>query len=86
MTHFLKTDDKPEGYTLEDILKYIRNDIFLRATKILDDDRPEAHSVLDNNVKILSLLTEAISLAEDSTNILQKSFGPSRKGAPRIGK
>jgi len=85
MTHFLVTDDNPGGYKLEDIMKIIRKDIFLRTTKILEDDRPEAQSVIDNNVKILSLLSEAIDAAEDSTAILRKSFGPSRDGKPRIG-
>jgi len=85
MTHFLVTDDNPDGYKLEDIMKIIRKDIFLRTTKILEDDRPEAQSVIDNNVKILSLLSEAIDTAEDSTAILRKSFGPSRDGKPRIG-
>lgn len=86
MTHFLVTEDKPDGYRLEDILKIIRKDIFLRTTKIMEDDRPEAQIVLDNNVKILGLLSEAIVLAENSTTVLQKSFGPSRDGRPRIGK
>jgi len=85
MTHFLVTDENPEGYRLEDIIKIIRKDIFLRSTKIMEDERPEAQTVMDNNVKILSLLSEAITIAEASTTILQKSFGPSRDGAPRIG-
>lgn len=85
MTHFLVTDDNPDGYKLEDILKIIRKDMFLRTTKIMEDDRPEAQTVLDNNVKILTLLGGAIAAAEDSTIVLQKSFGPSRDGKPRIG-
>ncbi len=85
MTHFLVTDDNPSGYKLEDILKIIRKDIFLRTTKIMEDDRPEAQHVMDNNVKILGLLSQAIAAAEESTIMLQKSFGPSRDGKPRIG-
>jgi len=85
MTHFLVTDDNPDGYRLEDIMKLIRKDIFLRTTKILEDDRREAQLVIENNVKILSLLSEAIEAAEDSTAILRKSFGPARDGKPRIG-
>lgn len=85
MTHFLITDDNPDGYRLEDIMKIIRKDIFLRTTKILEDDRREAQLVIENNVKILSLLSEAIEAAEDSTAILRKSFGRSRDGKPRIG-
>jgi len=85
MTHFLVTDENPKGYRMEDILKIIRKDIFLRTTKIIEDERPEAQTVVDNNVKILGLMSEAISFAENSTAILEKSFGPSRSGEPRIG-
>lgn len=85
MTHFLVTDDNADGYKLEDILKIIRKDIFLRTTKIMEDERPEAQMVMDNNVTILGLLSKSITVAEDSTTILQKSFGPSRDGKPRIG-
>ncbi|MCF6214756.1 MAG: hypothetical protein L3J58_01130 [Emcibacter sp.] len=85
MTHFLVTDENPKGYRMEDILKIIRKDIFLRTTKIMEDERPEAQTVMDNNVKILGLMSEAIFIAESSTAILEKSFGPSRSGEPRIG-
>ena len=60
MTHFLATDEKPNGYKLEDILTLIRSDLIKRATKIVDDNRPEARHVLDNNIRILSLLSDAI--------------------------
>lgn len=86
MTHFLSSDKNPEGYKLEDILKLVRNDMLYRATKIMDDEKPEAQHVLANNMSILKLLTESIALAEDSTNILNRSFGSSTPGTPRIGK
>lgn len=85
MTHFLVTDDNPDGYKLEDMLRIIRKDIFLRTTKIMEDERSEAQIVMDNNIKILGLLSDAIATAEKSTSILQKSFGRSRAGKPRIG-
>lgn len=85
MTQFLVTEQKPDGYRLEDILMAIRKDIILRATKILDDERTEARKVLDNNVRILQLLSEGIAIAEDSTQLLDKTFGPRTPGAPRIG-
>jgi hypothetical protein len=66
MTHFLVTDENPDGYRLE-------------------DDRPEARHVLENNIKILGILAECISLAEDSTTVLDKSFGKHKDGEPRIG-
>lgn len=85
MTHFLMTDDNPEGYKLEDILALIRRDIILRATKIVDDPKPQAKQVLDNNIRILGLLGECIGIAESSTKTLDKEFGPAVKGKPRIG-
>ena len=85
MTQFLVTDDNPQGYKLEEILSTIRNDMMMRATKIMDDTRPEARKVLENNLRILQLLTESIGFAEDSTRLLNKSFGPHQAGAPRIG-
>lgn len=88
MTHFLVSDEKPDGYHLEDILRTIRKDVFYRCTRIHDDSRPEAQQVLANNVQVLHHLTEAIRIADDSTQVLNKAFGPSRTnhgGPPRIG-
>lgn len=85
MTHFLSSDQNPKGHKLEDVLKKIRNDIIYRATKIMEDDKPEAQHVLNNNMEILGLLSDAVSLAEDSTKTLNRSFGSRRSGAPRIG-
>lgn len=85
MSHFLSTDDNPKGYKLEDILILIRKDILARALKIADDQRVEALHVMQNNMKILSLLSDAIALAEDSTRVLDKAFGPRSGQEPRIG-
>lgn len=88
MTHFLVSDDNPDGYKLEDILRVIRQDILKRALKIAEDPRLEAQHVLNNNVRILGYLSDAMNLAEDSTRILDKAFGPSTSsagGLPRIG-
>ncbi len=84
MTHFLTSDENPEGYKLEEILRVLRKDILDRCQKIVSDTRPEAEQVIANNMTILTLLTEAIHLAEDSTHVLDKAFGPSG-GRPRIG-
>ena len=86
MTHFLATDEKPDGYKLEDILSVIRADIIKRAQKILDDTRPEARAVLNNNIRILGLLSECIEIAENSTALLDHSFGPRQGSEPRIGR
>lgn len=88
MTHFLISEEKPDGLKLEDILSAIRKDILIRCTKIVDDKKVEAVQVLNNNLKILNLLSEAILLADSSTQILDKSFGPNKAGdgsPPRIG-
>lgn len=87
MTRFLATDDKPDGWRLEDILTEIQNDIVRRSLKIIGDRRPEAHTVLHNNIEILNWLTACIHKAEDSTRVLA-GLGPSRAhdgGPPRIG-
>ncbi len=87
MTHFLVTDEKPDGYKLEDILGLIRKDMMTRALKIADDHRAEAKHVMHNNMEILTLISQAIKLAEDSTRVLDKAFGGNVKGGPpRIGK
>ena len=85
MTGYSVDKDNPDGYKLEDILSAIRKEILHRAKKILDDGRPEAKAVLNNNIKILSLLSESIEIAEDSTKILEKNFGPHKSDTPRIG-
>lgn len=86
MTHFLATPENPDGWKLEDILKQLQNDIVRRSNKIIDDTRPEARAVLQNNIEILQWIGQCIHKAEDSTRILN-SFGPSagRGGEPRIG-
>ena len=85
MTHFLVTEDNPKGYRLEDIMAMIRKDILTRTLKIADDQRAEARHVMQNNMKILALLSDAIALAEESSAILNRAFGPSKEGHPRIG-
>ncbi|WP_421879331.1 hypothetical protein [Pacificispira sp.] len=88
MTHFLVSEEHPDGQRLETILRILRKDVLIRCTKITDDARPEAQHVLANNIKVLEHLSEAIRLAEDSTRVLDKAFGPSQAakgGPPRIG-
>lgn len=86
MSGFLVNDENPDGYKLEDILTAIRNEIIQRATKIMDDSRPEAAVVVNNNIKILNHLAESIALAENSTAVLDKAFGQRDPDVPRIGK
>lgn len=84
-TTFLVTDENPDGWRLEDILTVIQTDIMRRTQKITGDNRPEARAVLKNNIEILRCLSQSIEFAEDSTRILNKSFGPHVEGQPRIG-
>jgi hypothetical protein len=86
MTKFLVSEATPDGYKLEDILLTIRADIVKRCEKVVDDHRPEALHVMANNMKILDMVTQCIELAMDSSAVLNRAFGPSTKGAPRIGK
>lgn len=86
MTKYLISEENPEGLRLEAVLRGLRGEVLTRCTRITDDTRAEAQQVLANNIKVLELLSEAIQLAESSTHILDKAFGPSHKGGlPRIG-
>ncbi|MDP3739676.1 MAG: hypothetical protein Q8R02_19970 [Hyphomonadaceae bacterium] len=89
MTHFLRSEKKPDGHKLEDLLMQLRADMIQRCDIIAADTRPEALHVMANNMKILGLLSEAITLSLDSTRVLDRAFGPSQAaqgGPPRIGK
>lgn len=70
MTKLLISDQNPKGYTTEAVLTTIRGDIINRLQKYAGDPRKEARQVLDNNVRILQLLSEAIALAESNTRTL----------------
>ncbi len=87
MTKLLVSSDNPDGWTLEDIIDEIQNDIVRRAARIVDDNRPEARAVLHNNIEIMQFLTACSGKARDSTRILN-TLGPSvttQGGPPRIG-
>jgi len=83
-TRFLISDSTPEGVRLEEMLRAVRNDILIRCSAMMDDGREAAEQVMANNMQILPLLSEAIHLAEDSTEILSRSFGEesAAKGHP----
>lgn len=84
-TTFLRTNDNPNGWTIEDLLTVVQNDMIVRCQKIVGDARPEARTVLNNNIEILDLLTKCIEKATESTRILNRAFGPHKDGEPRIG-
>lgn len=88
MTHFLVSEETPNGRRLEEILLELRADVLERCTKISSDTRPEALKVMANNMQVLEHLTAAIELAQESTRLLDRAFGPSESevgGPPRIG-
>jgi hypothetical protein len=70
MTKVLVSETNPKGYTTEMLLGLIRADIITRMQKYAGDPRKEARHVLDNNIRILQLLGEAIALAEANTRTL----------------
>jgi hypothetical protein len=70
MTKLLVSETNPKGYTTEVVLATIRQDIIVRLQKYAGDPRKEARQVLDNNIRILQLLGEAIALAEQNTRTL----------------
>jgi hypothetical protein len=89
MTRFLCSEKHPEGYKLEDLLMLLRAELIHRCDAISADNRPEALHVMSNNLKILGHMSDSITLALDSTRVLDRAFGPSQAahgGPPRIGK
>ncbi len=89
MNRLLRSEKNIDGPTLEDLLIQLRSEMVYRCEVIATDTRTEALHVMNNNVKILGHLSDALELARDSTRILDRSFGPSQSqqgGPPRIGK
>ena len=70
MTKILVSEQNPKGYTTEMVLGIIRQDIITRLQKYAGDPRKEARQVLENNIRILQLLGEAVTLAEANTRTL----------------
>ena len=72
MTQLLVSETNPKGTTTEKVLTQVRADIISRIQKYAGDPRKEARQVLDNNIRILALLGEAIALAESNTRTLSE--------------
>jgi len=73
-TKHLVSQDNPDGKRTEDLLSEIRAEILVRMATYGDDPRPEAKAVMENNLEIAQLLTEAIHLAEVNTNTLAEDI------------
>jgi len=86
MTKFLLSADNPKGWKLEDLLIELQNDIVKRMARISADQRAEARVVFQNNIDIISMISECHKKAVESQKILD-SLGPppGTSGAPRIG-
>lgn len=70
MTKILVSDSNPTGMRMEDILSRLRIDLLARMVEYSGDPRRETHTILDHDVQILGLLSQAIRLAEENTRIL----------------
>ena len=74
MTQHLVSPENPAGKRSEEILAEIRAEILQRMAGYASDLRPEARAVMENNLEIAQLLTEAIHLAEANTNTLAEDL------------
>ena len=74
MTQHLVSPENPAGKRSEEILAEIRAEILQRMAGYASDPRPEARAVMENNLEIAQLLTEAIHLAEANTNTLAEDL------------
>jgi hypothetical protein len=74
MPKYLVSPENPGGKRTEEILSEIRAEIMVRMANYASDPRPEARAVMENNLEIAQLLTEAIHLAEANTNKLAEEL------------
>ncbi len=77
MTHFLRSEKKPEGHMLEVLLTLLRADIVHRRQVLVADTRSKALPGMANNAALVS------------TRVLDRAFGLSQAlhgGPARIGK
>ncbi len=74
MSKHLVSADNPNGQRSEELLAEIRAEILVRMAAYGEDPRPEAKTVLENNLEIAQLLTDAIHLAEVNTQTLAEDL------------
>ena len=75
MTKLLVSDENPTGAKLEDVLRAVRNDIIARCQASVAVHDRDTEKVVNNNMRILTMLTDCIELAEQSTQILIQAYG-----------
>ena len=74
MSKHLVSADNQGGQRTEDLLSEIRAEILARMAHYGEDPRPEAKAVLEHNLEIAQLLTDAIHLAELNTQTLAEDL------------
>ncbi|HIP77384.1 hypothetical protein [Pelagibius sp.] len=74
MSKHLVSADNPNGQRSEELLAEIRAEILSRMAAYAEDPRPEAKTVLENNLEIAQLLTDAIHLAEVNSQTLAEDL------------
>lgn len=74
MSKHLVSAENPEGQRTEELLAEIRAEILIRMAAYGEDPRPEAKAVLEHNLEIAQLLTDAIHLAEVNTQTLAEDI------------
>lgn len=74
MSKHLVSADNPDGQRTEELLSEIRAELLTRMAAYGEDPRPEAKTVMENNLEIAQLLTDAIHLAENNTNTLAEDL------------
>ena len=74
MSKHLVSAANPEGQRTEDLLAEIRAEVPTRMAAYGEDPRPEAKTVLENNLEIAQLLTDAIHLGEVNTKTLAEDI------------
>jgi len=72
MTKILISPDNPNGIRLEVLLEQVRGDLMERCAHIVDDHRPDAATVLGNNIEIMALLGDCLDRARESAKAVSR--------------
>jgi len=72
MTKILISPDNPNGIRLEVLLEQVRGDLMERCAHIVDDHRPDAATVLRNNIEIMALLGACLERAHESAKAVRR--------------
>lgn len=75
MTKLLISRENPTGYTLEQVIRLIRNDVLQRCLDMSEDPHPDVQEVISNNMHILALMEQIIAHAEGSSEVLKRRYG-----------